>query len=174
MWRNHFPQLLNLHDVNVRQTHIHTAEPLVPELSAFEIVMAIEKLKRHKSQGIYQIPTEIMKAGGRTIPSEIHKLIWNKEELPEQTEESIIASVHKKSDKTDCSKYRGITLFVNYVQNFIQHSAVKIYSICRGNYYGSLSGFQCIYSAFIRYLRKRGRGIHMSHTSALCRLQESL
>jgi len=34
--------------VNVRQTEIHTAEPLVPELSAFEVKMAIEKLKRHE------------------------------------------------------------------------------------------------------------------------------
>jgi len=33
--------------VNVRQTEIHTAEPLAPELSAFEVKMAIEKLKRH-------------------------------------------------------------------------------------------------------------------------------
>jgi len=32
-----------------RKTDIHTAEPLVPELSAFE---ATEKLKRHKSQVI--------------------------------------------------------------------------------------------------------------------------
>ena len=30
---------------DVRQTKIHTAEPLVPMLSAFEIEMAIEKLK---------------------------------------------------------------------------------------------------------------------------------
>jgi hypothetical protein len=31
-WRNHFSQLLNVHVVNdVRQTLIHTAEPLVPE-----------------------------------------------------------------------------------------------------------------------------------------------
>jgi len=30
-WRNHFSQLLNIHGVNdVRQTEIHTAEPLVP------------------------------------------------------------------------------------------------------------------------------------------------
>jgi len=30
-WRNHFSQLLNVHGVNdVRQTEIHTAEPLVP------------------------------------------------------------------------------------------------------------------------------------------------
>jgi hypothetical protein len=45
-WRNHFSQLLIVHGVNdVRQAEIHTAEPLVPEPSAFEIEMAIEKLK---------------------------------------------------------------------------------------------------------------------------------
>jgi len=43
-WRNHFSQLLNIHGINdVRQTEIHTAEPLVPELSAFEVKKAIEK-----------------------------------------------------------------------------------------------------------------------------------
>jgi hypothetical protein len=68
MWRNHFSQLLNLHGVNdVRQTEIHTAEPVVLELSAFEIEMAIEKPKRHKSPGIDQIPAELIKAEGRTI-----------------------------------------------------------------------------------------------------------
>ena len=50
-WRNHFSQLLNIHGVNdVRQTELHTAEPLVPELSPFEVKFAIEKLKSHKSQ----------------------------------------------------------------------------------------------------------------------------
>jgi hypothetical protein len=65
-WRNHFSQLFNIHGVNdVRQTEVHTAEPLVPEPSAFEVEMAIEKLKRHKSPGTDQIPTELIKAGGR-------------------------------------------------------------------------------------------------------------
>jgi hypothetical protein len=32
----------------------NTAEPLVPEPSAFEVVMAIEKLKRKKSPGTDQ------------------------------------------------------------------------------------------------------------------------
>jgi len=45
--RNYFSQLLNVHGINnVRQTDIHTAEPLVPEPSAFEFEMAIEKLKK--------------------------------------------------------------------------------------------------------------------------------
>jgi hypothetical protein len=59
----------------------------VPEPSDSEVERAIEKLKRHKSPGIDQIPAELIKAGGRTIRSENHKLInsnWNKEELPEQ------------------------------------------------------------------------------------------
>jgi len=42
-WRNHFSQLLNVHEVNdVRQTEIHTAKLLVPEPSAYEIELAIE------------------------------------------------------------------------------------------------------------------------------------
>jgi len=66
-WRNHFSQLLNIHGVkDVRQTELHTAEPLVSEPSAFEVQLAIEKLKSHKSSGIDQIPAELIKAGGWT------------------------------------------------------------------------------------------------------------
>jgi len=70
------------------------AEPLVPEPSALEVELAIEKLKSHKSPGIDQIPAELIKASGRTIRGAIHKLIiaiWNKEELPEEWKESVIA-----------------------------------------------------------------------------------
>jgi hypothetical protein len=87
-WRNYFSQILNIHGVSdVRQAEIHTAEPLVPETSALEVELAIEKLKSHKSPGIDQIPAELIKTGGRTIFCAIHKLIiaiWNKEELPEE------------------------------------------------------------------------------------------
>jgi len=75
-WRKFFSQLLNVHGVNdVRQTEIHTTEPLVPELSAFEFEMAIEKLKSHKSPGIDQIPAELIETRGITIRYEIHELI---------------------------------------------------------------------------------------------------
>jgi hypothetical protein len=67
---------LNVHGINyVRQTEIPIAEPQMPEPGAFEVEMAIEKLKRLKSLGNYQIPAEFIKAGDRTIRSEIHKLI---------------------------------------------------------------------------------------------------
>jgi len=82
-WRNHFSQLFNVHGVSdVRRTEIHTAGQLVPESSAFEVELAIEKLKRQQSPSIDQIPAELIKTGGRTIPFETHILInsiWNKE-----------------------------------------------------------------------------------------------
>jgi len=88
-WRKYFSQLLNVHGVNdVRQPEIYTAETLVPKPSAFEFELAIEKLKCHRSPGIDQIPAELIKAGGRTIRYEIHKLI-----------------IYKKGDKTECSNY---------------------------------------------------------------------
>jgi len=90
-WRNRFYKLFSIHGVNdVRQTGIHTAEPLVSESSAFEFEVAIEKLKGPKSPGIGQIQAELIKAGGRTIRSVTHRLIisiWNKEKLPEEWKE---------------------------------------------------------------------------------------
>jgi hypothetical protein len=73
--------------------------------------MAIEKLKRHKSPGIDQIPAQLIKAGGRKILSEIRKLvnsIWNNGALPEESKESIILPLYKEGDTRDCNKYRSI------------------------------------------------------------------
>jgi hypothetical protein len=91
----------------------HTAEPLVPEPSVSEIVLDIEKIKSHKSPGIDHIPADMIKAGGRMILCEIHKLIifiWNEEELPEEWKGSIIVPIYKNRNKTDCSNYRGISI----------------------------------------------------------------
>ena len=91
---------------------VATAEPLLPEPSALEVELAIEKLKSHKSPGIGQIPAELFKAGGSTIRCAVHNLIiaiWNEEELPGEWKESIIVPIHKKGDKTDCNNYRGIS-----------------------------------------------------------------
>jgi len=50
-WRTYFSQLFNVHGVkDVGQAEIHTAEPQVPESSASEVELVIDKLKSHKSQ----------------------------------------------------------------------------------------------------------------------------
>ena len=76
-WRNYFSQLFNVHGVKeVGQAEIHTAEPLVPEPSASEVELAIDKLKSQKSPGTDQIPAELIKAGGETISLEIQKTYY--------------------------------------------------------------------------------------------------
>jgi hypothetical protein len=45
-WKNYYSQLFNVHMTrDVRRIEIHTAEPLVPDPSPFEVEIAIEKLK---------------------------------------------------------------------------------------------------------------------------------
>jgi hypothetical protein len=87
---------------------MHTAKPFMPEASASEVEGAVGKLKRHKSPGVDQIPAELIQAGEEALCLEIRKLIkliWNKEELPHQWNESVVAPVDERGDKTDCSNY---------------------------------------------------------------------
>jgi hypothetical protein len=82
--------------------------------------MPIEKLIRHKSPGIDQIPAELIKPGSRTDRCEIQKhinSIWKKEELPEELKDLIILSIYKKGDKTDCSNYRGLSVLPTTYKN---------------------------------------------------------
>jgi hypothetical protein len=113
-WKKFFKQVLNVHGVlKVRQMDIHTAEPLVPEPSLVEVEIAIGKLKSYKSPGTDNISAELIKAGGETLYSEIHRLIcciWNKEELPQQWKETVIVPIYKQGDKTGCNNYQGISL----------------------------------------------------------------
>jgi hypothetical protein len=91
---------------------IHMAEPLVPEPSLVKVEITIGKLKSYNSSDTDQILAELIKAGGETLYSEIHRLIcsiWNREELPQQWKESIVP-IYEKGDKTDCNNYKGISL----------------------------------------------------------------
>jgi polysaccharide pyruvyl transferase WcaK-like protein len=66
------------------------------------------------SPGVYQITAEDILRGGETLHSEIKKLvmhIWNKEGLRQQWKQTIVVPIHKNRDKTDCSNYRGTSLF---------------------------------------------------------------
>ena len=88
-----------------------TAEPDIPKPSLIEVELPIEKLKRHKTTGVDNIPSELIQTGGGKLYEEIHKLIlliWNKKELPKEWKESII--VPKKGDRMDCNNYRGISI----------------------------------------------------------------
>jgi hypothetical protein len=100
-WKHFFNQVLNAYGVhNVKLKAIQMAEPSVPEPSIVEVDTAIGKFKCYKPLiRSDQIPAELIKAGGETLYSEIHRLIYsvrNEEELPQQWKESIIVPIHKK------------------------------------------------------------------------------
>jgi hypothetical protein len=92
---------------------MHTAKSFMPESSASEAEGATGKLRSCKSAGVDHSQAELIHARGETLLSDIHeriKLNWNKDELPQQCEESFVEPVHKKGVKTDCSNYRGVSL----------------------------------------------------------------
>jgi hypothetical protein len=116
-WKDFFNQVLNVHGAHdVRQMDIHTVELLVPQPNLVKVEIAIEKLLRYKSPSIDQILAKVIKAGGESLRSRIHKLIcsiWTKEELPQQWKEFITIPIYKKGDKTDCNNYQGTSLLLN-------------------------------------------------------------
>jgi hypothetical protein len=75
------------------------------------MVTAATRADRHESPG-----TDHSQANGRTMVSDIHKLInpiWNKEEFPQHWKESISAAIYK-GDKAKCCNYCGIITVINY------------------------------------------------------------
>ena len=181
-WRKHFSQLLNVHGVNaVRQPEMHTAEPQVPEPSAFEVEMAIEKLKRQKSPSIDQISAELIKAAIEKFALKLISLF-------------ILFGIRMTCLRGGMSQSLYLsTLFmikqiavileayhpVNYVGNFTQHHPVKVNSRYRGNYWGSsmwTSMQRVNYWSYILHSSNTWEkmGIQWSSTSAVYILQESL
>jgi hypothetical protein len=63
--KNYFSQLLNVHrGSDVRQIEIHTAEPLVPDPSPFEVEIAIANSRNYKLSGNNQILAGLIEVGG--------------------------------------------------------------------------------------------------------------
>jgi hypothetical protein len=60
-WKNYFSQLLNVQRANdVRQKEVHTAGPLVPQPSLFEVQIVIGIFKKYKSPGIDHTQAELI------------------------------------------------------------------------------------------------------------------
>jgi hypothetical protein len=100
---HYFSQLLSVYKVSdIWQIEVHTAETLVPGPSSLEAEIASD-----------QISVEMIQVGGLILLSAVHKLIiyiCNKGKWPDQWKEYTILPVHKKGDRADCNKHRGILL----------------------------------------------------------------
>ena len=69
-----------------------------------------------KSVGADGLPAELLKLGlqqDRTILRELHghlTLIWRERKVPQQWKDAVITVLHKEGDKTECGKYRDISI----------------------------------------------------------------
>lgn len=116
-WGAYFGELLNRPPPERRLHRIGTvgdALDLNMEApSMAEVEKAIRKLKNHKAPGPDGIAAELIKQGPKELVEELHRIIvkiWHAESVPDDWRKSLICTIYKKGDKSDCSNYRGISL----------------------------------------------------------------
>jgi hypothetical protein len=163
-WKNYFPQLLNVHgDSNVRQTEIYTAEPLVPEPSAFDIEMSIEKFKGTNHQLFIGFQKKLLKPNVvKFALISINLLILfgiKRNCLISGRSQSLYLFIRRA---IDCSNYRGISLLTtaykilsNILLSRLTPHAEEITGDHQCGFRRNRSTTD-LYFAFVEYLRKNG------------------
>ena len=120
-WKDHFQEQFNnpappLDPVLMAEAASATPDPSIDSTppTADEISAAIRKLKTNRARGICGITAELLKSGGAPIISwllPLFTLIWKYCVIPTDWNIAIILPLWKgKGPKSDCTKYRGISL----------------------------------------------------------------
>ncbi|WP_419652868.1 RNA-directed DNA polymerase, partial [Thiolapillus sp.] len=74
---------------------------------------AVQSLKKGKSAGVYNIPAELVQAGGEdviTVLTTICNKIWQTGEWPTPWTQSLVITLPKKVNLQQCQNYRTISL----------------------------------------------------------------
>jgi hypothetical protein len=117
---------------DVRQKEIHTAEPLVPEPNAFEVEMAIEVLKdtNHHQKLLRQMAEQF----ALRYINLLNRFGIRRNCL--RTGRSRSLHPFTRREIKLIVVIRDVYHFCQLLTDFIQNPAVKVNSICRGNYWG--------------------------------------
>ena len=84
-----------------------------PTSSREEGEKAIKSLKDSKAAGPDEIPSELLKLGGDSVTSALHRiitLVWQIGKWLEDWTQSTFVPLYKKGDPTVCANYRTISL----------------------------------------------------------------
>ncbi|XP_073832850.1 uncharacterized protein [Musca autumnalis] len=114
IWKEHFSNLLVSNNREVDDTTDRIPEDGIASIppGQDEVKTAINRLN-NKAAGDVDLPAELFKTGDDDLIRSMHQVvstIWQEERVPDDWNLSILCPVHKKGDKTVCSKYRGISL----------------------------------------------------------------
>ena len=118
-WAEHFCNVLNRPSsisaeaiTNLPQVPVNESLDLLP--TSVEVKKAISQLSDGKAPGRDAIPAEIYKCGGDALIerlTELFKLIWEKQVLPQDFKDASIVHLYKKKgNRQACDNHRGISL----------------------------------------------------------------
>ena len=96
---------------SIQKRSVNTALDKKPPMD--EMVRAIKGLKDGKAPGEDGIPAEVWKCGGANLSNSLHRWIikiWEECHVPQAWKDANIVTIYKKSDRTVCGNYRGISL----------------------------------------------------------------
>ena len=134
-------------DVSKRLPQHPVASALGIEPTEEEIATAMKAMANAKAVGPDGLPAELLKLGlqqGQTILLELHRLtilIWRQGKVPQQWKDAVITVLHKKSDKTECGNYRGISLVSHVVKILLKVVVRRLSAYCEAK--GLLTEEQC-------------------------------
>jgi hypothetical protein len=123
---------------DVRQKEIHTAEPLVPEPNAFEVEMAIEVLKDTNHQVLIKYQQKLLMQVREQFALRYINLLIRFGIRVNCLRTGRSRSLHPFTRRAIklIVVIRYVYHFCQLLTDFIQNPAVKVNSICRGNYWG--------------------------------------
>ncbi|XP_067839378.1 uncharacterized protein [Heptranchias perlo] len=73
---------------------------------------SIRQLKNNKAPGADGIPAEVLKYGGEALLTRIHNfitLVWEEKSMSGDLRDTVIVTIFKKGDRSDCRNYREIS-----------------------------------------------------------------
>ena len=91
-WTEHFHEVLNQPEPTMlfnfeQESNIASVDISVQDITAQEVIKAINSQKKNKSPGLDGIPAELLKHGKTTLAEELTQLfntIWREEKVPDK------------------------------------------------------------------------------------------
>ena len=134
-------------DIPKRLPQHPVASALGIEPTEEDIATAMKAMANAKAVGPGGLPAELLKLElqqDRTILRELHRLtilIWRQGKVPQQWKYAGITVLHKKSDKTECGNYHGISLVSHAGKVLLKVVARRLSAYCEAK--GLLPEEQC-------------------------------